>query len=89
MSEEKKIITPLQDAICTLTLTFVLMIALIQGFLLLITLNCFLIAFFKFSVWKSRHPENHDRRAMFFAIAYALIGVAYTCMIIYNGVISL
>jgi hypothetical protein len=89
MSKEKKIITPMQDAIWTLTLTFVLMIALLQGFLLLVALNCFLIAFFKFSVWKSKHPEEHDRRAMFFAVAYLLAGSVYTYMIIYNGVISL
>jgi ABC-type Na+ efflux pump permease subunit len=89
MSEEKKIITPLQDATWTLALTFILMLVLFQGFLLGITLNCFLIAFFKFSVWKSRYPENHDRRAMFFAIAYVLVGFAYICMMIYNGVISL
>ena len=89
MIKEKTKITPTQDALWTLVLTFILMIALLQGFLLGITLNCFLIAFFKFSVWRSKYPQEHDRRAMFFALAYVFVGLAYTYMMVNNGVISL
>jgi|TARA_R110000824_G_scaffold97920_4_gene233695 hypothetical protein len=85
--EKKDQISKMEDAIWSVLLSIILVVSIIQEVFNVTIIACYLMALLKFNVWRSRWPEENDRRSLFYAIAYVLCGTTYLVMLLHYGVL--